>query len=126
MAYGKELILDLYGCDASKFNRPALRKFFKELCELIDMNREELHFWDYEGFPEEKAAAPPHLKGTTAIQFLSTSNITIHALDIGEFYINLFTCKEFNVDAAVKFISDWLGNDDYDLHTLQRGRRTGT
>ena len=42
--YGKELILDLHECDPSKFNRKDLEQFCIELCELIDMNREEIHY----------------------------------------------------------------------------------
>ena len=61
--YGKELILDLYDCDSLRFTRKHIGDFFKQLCELIDMEREDLHWWDYEGEPEEYDKAPEHLKG---------------------------------------------------------------
>ncbi len=102
--YGRELILDMYGCDPLLFSRLHIKQFLIELCELIDMERCDLHFWDYEDL-EEKAKAPPHLDGTSAVQFIKTSNITIHTLDkIGEVYLNLFTCKDFDVKKAVGFI----------------------
>ena len=34
-SYGKEFILDLHGCDVTKFTRPAIERFCEELCELI-------------------------------------------------------------------------------------------
>lgn len=102
--YGKELILDLHECSNSKFNRKDLRKFFKELCELIDMKRCKLHFWDYTGEEAEYYAAPIHLRGTSAVQFISTSNITIHTLDdMKRVYLNIFTCKDFDPDIVVIF-----------------------
>ena len=102
--YGKELILDLHECDTDKFNRKDLRTFCKQLCDLIDMKRCKLVFWDYKGYPEEYELAPVHLKGTSAIQFISTSNITIHTLDVMKrVYLNIFTCKAFNPKIAERF-----------------------
>lgn len=44
--YGTELILDLHDCDPKQFTRGRLTIFFAELCDLIDMKAEDLHFWD--------------------------------------------------------------------------------
>ena len=106
--YGEELILDMYGCNISLFNRKDLKRFLIELCEFIDMEREDLHFWDYEGDPEGYEEAPVHLKGTSLVQFIKTSNITIHTLDaLGRMYINVFSCKPFDHEAAKEFICNW-------------------
>lgn len=106
--YGKELILDLYGCDPATFNRKSIKQWLDELCELIDMKQEDLHFWDYEGFPEEQLKAPKHLAGTSAVQFITTSDIVIHTLDkIGECYINIFSCKNYDCSEAKEFTKDW-------------------
>lgn len=125
MAYGKELIIDLYGCNAAHFNRADLRRFFKELCELVDMNREDLHFWDYQDYPEEKAEAPPHLVGTSAVQFITTSDIVIHTLDLlGECYINLFTCKPFKTEDALQFCIDFFGAQQSKHTVVARGKES--
>ncbi|GAH48101.1 unnamed protein product, partial [marine sediment metagenome] len=50
--YGYELIMDLHGCDVSKFNRTSLDNYFEKLCKAIDMKRCNLHFWDDVGLPE--------------------------------------------------------------------------
>lgn len=106
--YGKELILDIHDCNTSDFNRKGLTKFFESLCDFIDMERCLLTFWDYEGELEEYAKAPAHLKGTTAVQFISTSNVTIHTLDeMKRVYLNIFSCKDFEPDAVVGFCVAW-------------------
>ncbi len=107
--YGKELTMDLYGCDVNLFNRRDLKKYLVELCGKIGMVREDLHFWDYLGVPKDEIPYDkPHLVGTSVVQFITTSNITIHTLDmIAECYINLFTCKDFDHYAAQSFTRDF-------------------
>jgi S-adenosylmethionine/arginine decarboxylase-like enzyme len=121
--YGKELILDLYGCDPSTFNRISIEKWLKQLCDLIDMQREDLHFWDYEGCPEEKANAPVHLVGTSAVQFITTSDIVIHTVDmLQECYINIFSCKDFDLLPTVDFTKNWFKAGRYEYQAVTRGR----
>ena len=106
--YGKEVIIDLHNCDPKLFTRKSIENYFIDLCELIDMKREDLHWWDYDGQPEEYAAAPAHLKGISAIQFIQTSNITIHTLDeLKQVYLNIFSCKDFDARTVIKFTRIW-------------------
>ena len=106
--YGKELILDLHGCDPQRFTRKNIKKFLVNLCLLIDMERQDLHWWDYKGYPKVYGTAPAHLKGTSVIQFITTSNITIHTLDeLKRVYINIFSCKEFDEDLAMNTVIWW-------------------
>lgn len=104
MSYGKELILDLHNCDPETFNRNSIKNYFVELCDLIDMEACDLHFWDDVGVPDEEKQTDPRTKGTSAIQFILTSNITIHTLDLMRaVYVNLFSCKDFDTDMASAF-----------------------
>ncbi len=108
MSYGKELIIDMHECNIEMFNRSRIRTYLINLCSKIDMNREDLHWWDYEDDMDGYLNAPSHLKGTTCIQFISTSNITIHALDdLKKVFINIFSCKEFDTDIVVEYTSDF-------------------
>ena len=101
-SYGKELILDLHGCNPGKFTRKSILKFFTLLCDKIGMEQHDAHFWDYENWPDEYEKAPIHLKGTSAIQFITTSNITIHTLDVlRKVFLNIFSCKDFDTDIVV-------------------------
>jgi len=119
--YGIELILDLHGCDSSKFTRESISGYFERLCELIDMKREVLHFWDDVGVPEEDKQNLPHTQGTSAVQFILTSSIVIHALDqLGAIYINIFSCKAYDPKLAEKFTVEWFGASDCSARFIER------
>jgi S-adenosylmethionine/arginine decarboxylase-like enzyme len=119
--YGIELILDLHGCDSSKFTRVSINKYFERLCVLIDMQREELYFWDDEGVSEEDKQTSPHTQGTSAIQFILTSSIVIHTLDqLKAVYINIFSCKSFDPKVAEQFSTEWFGATDCSARCLDR------
>lgn len=119
--YGYELILDLHGCDPNTFNRSSIKEYFKKLCKLIKMTRSDLHFWDDVGVAPEEQQTSPHTKGTTAIQFILTSNITIHTLDLlKNVYINIYSCKEFDVDIAMKFSVKWFKGNIVNSHLIER------
>lgn len=120
--YGYELIIDLQGCDVSKFTRRKLKLFFKELCELIQMQRCKLYFWDAIGIPIEKQQLSPHAEGISAVQFILTSSIVIHTLDLSKsVYINIFSCKSFNEKIALDFSKKWFSSTKYTLHHIKRG-----
>ena len=105
--YGFELLLDLHGCDAELFNRDYIDKFFTDLCDLIGMEKCEVHFWDDVGVPEEEQQKLPHTKGTSAVCFILTSTIVIHTLDLlGAIYVNIFSCKPFDPDVAAEFTGE--------------------
>ena len=124
--FGKELLLDLYGCDVSTFNRKSITEWLEQLCELIDMHREDLHFWDYDGVPDEEIPYDkPHLVGISAVQFITTSNIVIHTLEmLGECYIDIFSCKEYDESAAKDFTVKWFKAKKEHHHIIRRGRHT--
>lgn len=99
--YGEEVILDLHDCDPETFNRESIEAYFKWICESEGMERCDLHWWDDLETPEEEKETEPHLVGTSAIQFIKTSNITIHTLDmLGKVFINAFTCGEIDEHAV--------------------------
>ena len=53
-SYGKELILDLHNCNPDKFTRESIGQYFIDLCNLIDMQRSDLHWWDDFDLPESE------------------------------------------------------------------------
>ena len=119
--YGKELILDLHECNPDVFTRYYINKFFKELCNEIDMEACKVAWWDYKGYPEEYKKAPRHLKGTSAIQFISTSNITIHTLDeMKRVYLNVFSCKNFCTDTAASFCANYFNGNVVNKQIITR------
>lgn len=121
-SYGKELILDLRDCNPALFTRRDIERFFAELCEKIGMEPCDLHFWDDLDTPEDEKETEPHLKGTSAIQFIKTSNITIHTLDLlSAVYLNIFSCKDFNAIEVEKFAADWFQGEAGRSLVVRRG-----
>jgi len=119
--YGCELILDLQGCDVSTFNRKSLDSFFTELCDLIEMERCEVHFWDDVGVPPGEQQTLPHTKGTSAVCFILTSTIVVHTLELLKAaYVNIFSCKEFDSKAAEEFTKKWFGAQDCSTRFIDR------
>ena len=119
--YGIELILDIHDCDPITFQRANIKTFFTVLCDRIDMEAEDLHFWDDLDTPEEEKETEPHLIGTSAIQFIRTSNITIHTLDIMKrVYLNIFSCKDFDENIVRQTALDFFGGIIVSSHLIER------
>ena len=119
--YGYELILDLHGCDVGKFNRTSLDNYFEKLCKSIDMKRCDLYFWDDEGLPPEKKQTLPHTKGSSAVQFILTSSIVIHTLELLEaVYVNIFSCKPFDEKVAEEITKEWFVANGCRSHFIER------
>ncbi len=119
--YGFELIMDLHGCDESRFNRESLDEYFEKLCKAIDMKKCERYFWDDVGLPEEEKQTSPHTKGTSAVQFILTSTIVVHTLDLLKaVYVNIFSCKPFDEKAAEQITKEWFGAQESRTHFIER------
>ncbi len=119
--YGFELIMDLHGCDVATFTRTSLRDYFAEVCKAIEMERCELHFWDDVGVPAEQQQTAPHAKGTSAVQFILTSSIVIHTLDLLKaVYVNIFSCKPYDRDVAEKLTKEWFRAKDCRATFIER------
>ena len=119
--YGQELILDLHQCDVSKFNRDDIDTFFEEVCSLTKMVQCERYWWDDFVVPVEEQQTAPHATGTSAVQFILTSSIVIHTLDLlGKVYINVFTCKDFDPKIVAKYAERWFGGIIAATHFIAR------
>ena len=119
--YGHELVLDLHGCNVEMFNRDSIDRFFTELCDLIDMKKCEVYFWDDLDVPEEERQTAPHAKGTSAVCFILTSSIVIHTLDLLEsVYVNIFSCKSFDPETAADYASKFFQADSYNKTFIER------
>jgi S-adenosylmethionine decarboxylase len=114
--YGKEIIIDLIGCDVPSMQRKNLEKFFIELADLAKMERvQRPYFW-------KETSNIPHLKGMSGVQFIKTSNILIHTLDITKTaYINFFSCKDFNVNKVVNYCKKHFGAEFVNYVVITRG-----
>lgn len=116
--YGQELILDLHQCSNATMSVD-IEGFCEELVELVDMQAEDFHIWVSDPGDEKN----PKIFGISALQFILTSNITVHVLPLlqgGSVYLNLFSCKEFNSDIATKFVEHYFEATECRAQTLER------
>ncbi len=119
--YGFELIIDLHGCDVGKFNREGLDEYFDKVCKAIDMEKCERYWWDDVGVTEEERQTSPHTKGTSAVQFILTSTIVVHTLDLLKaVYINIFSCMTFDRQVAEQITKEWFGAKECMTHFIER------
>ncbi len=121
MSYGLELVLDMNECNVAKFTRKDIKTFCSQLCKLIGMQAEDLYFWDDCHVPLAKRQTNPKTKGTTAVQFILTSNITIHTLDLlGAVFINIFSCEDFDTRLAEEFALQYFSAGKHKALVIER------
>jgi len=119
--YGTELILDLRNCNPDKMNRRDVGLFYDRLCLLIDMTPTVRKFDHWESTPKKDWPKESHLLGVSAVQFIVTSSITIHALwKLKNVYINIFSCKKFNVEKTKKFASEYFEGEIIQALSIER------
>jgi S-adenosylmethionine decarboxylase len=101
--WGYHTLLDCSECNIEAItNKETLTKWVKTLVERIDMvpygEPQVLHFGHNE----------VHLEGWTVIQLIETSNIIAHFNDhTGEGYIDIFSCKEYNMQDAIDTVVEF-------------------
>jgi len=102
--WGYHLILDCQGCDIKKItNRDEIKKFIQTLVKKIDMKPYKDPIIEHFATHNIEAA------GFSFVQLIETSAITGHLVDKnGDAYIDIFSCKKFNIDEAKKFVDLYL------------------
>lgn len=101
--WGYMLLLDCHNCSPTRIsNKDYLTDWVKSLVARIGMvpfgEPQVVHF----GHNER------HLEGWTVIQLIETSNIIAHFNDhTGEGYIDIFSCRPFDIEEAVKQVEFW-------------------
>src|SRR3989338_62990 len=106
-AWGLLGSINLYGCDRAKITTPAvMREFITTLCREIDMTPH--------GEPMIDKFAEGSMEGYSVLQFIETSSITIHFDDkIGNrAFIDIFSCKFFDVARAAEFCQNFFAAKD--------------
>ena len=109
---GRHVVLDAYVERTDVFNVKTLTDLFYGLAKTLDM--------DLLGVPhfEEVVLDPSKLTGNkfqdeggiTGTCVISTSHIAIHTWKLRQFFsMDIFSCKDFNEEHALKFVCDHLG-----------------
>jgi len=101
--WGYHLILDCAGCQREKItDRENLVRFVKALVVAIDMKAYG------EPTVEHFATHDPEKAGFSLVQLIETSSITGHFVDKnGDAYLDIFSCKEFDIEMTKKVIDQF-------------------
>ena len=117
-AFGPHLTLDLIGCPKEILQDYNLHfKLLKDLPELIGMTPiTQPYVFPYSGLvPEDK--------GITGIVIIAESHLSIHSFeDKGYTFIDMFSCKPFDVEKAEKYIMDLFKPEKVERNLIQRGK----
>jgi S-adenosylmethionine decarboxylase len=105
LIFGWELILDVYECNRGTISdEAAIKKFARGLCEAIGMKPYGEPLTPYFGEKLE------HTKGYSLLQFVETSSIVGHFSEgSGAVYLNIFSCKEYDIEKAEDFAKEYFG-----------------
>ncbi len=115
--WGQHLVLDMNGCNNERLaNKENIINWTKELVEAIDMVAYG------EPVIEHFATHSHEAAGYTLVQLIETSAISAHfAENIGQAYIDIFSCKSFDNKVARKICENYFEPEIIKQSVLMRG-----
>jgi S-adenosylmethionine/arginine decarboxylase-like enzyme len=92
--WGMLAAIDLHGCQRTRLEDPdTIRRFVPALIETVGMSAQ--------GPLRLGRFGDGELEGWSAMQFIETSSITIHADEVsGRCFVDVFSCRPFDPDTA--------------------------
>jgi S-adenosylmethionine decarboxylase len=119
--FGPHLLLDCYGCDKKRLKDLGfVIKFLDGLVDLIGMHKiAPPHAFYYPGKPGSFDKG-----GVSGIVIITESHISIHTFPHPNGYVNIdiFSCKEFDINSAIAFTVKAFKAKKFDKKLLMRGR----
>ncbi len=117
-AFGPHLMLDLRECVAEKLrDYDLIFEILHDLPEKIGMTRiTQPYVFPYSGLvPEDK--------GITGTVIIAESHISIHTFQEKDYcFVDVFSCKDFDVDFAAKYLINAFESKNYDKYVVHRGK----
>ncbi len=116
--FGPHLILEAYGCSKAKLADLTV------LSQVLDSYPEQLqmtkimppYVFTYRGAVEDDW-------GVSGVVLIAESHISIHTFPDKQFVtLDIFSCRDFDIDAAIKYFCDIFEPTSYDKQVLMRGR----
>lgn len=116
--FGPHVTIDLIGCPKEILSDYELHfNYLKMLPGLIQMTPiTQPYVFPYSGLvPEDK--------GITGIVIIAESHLSIHSFeDKGYSFIDIFSCKGFDVDKAIEITLSTFKPQTYELNIVERGK----
>ena len=117
-SFGPHLMLDLRECNEEKLkDYDLVFSILHELPEKVGMTRiTQPYVFPYSGLvPEDK--------GITGTVIIAESHISIHTFQEKDYcFVDVFSCKDFDVEFAAKYIISAFESKSYDKYVVQRGK----
>jgi S-adenosylmethionine decarboxylase len=116
-SFGPHITLDLKNCPKELLSNYNLHfEYLKQLPELIQMTPiTQPYVFPYSGLI-------PSDKGITGIVVIAESHISIHSFEEkGYSFIDIFSCKDFDIDKAVQITLDMFKPESYEINVVKRG-----
>ena len=115
--WGQHLVLDFNGCP---------KELLEDKENILNWNKELVHSIDMVAYGDpviEHFATHSHeAAGYTLLQMIETSNIAAHfAENIGQVYIDVFSCKAFDVEVALGICKKYFNPTQANMHNMDRG-----
>ncbi len=113
--WGVSSCIDLYECDLALMqNEAEIKRFVRELCDLIKMHRfgdtQVVHFGE-----------DPRVTGFSMTQLIETSLISAHFADHScAIYLDVFSCAPYNPDDAAAFAARFFKAQHYKVQVNSR------
>lgn len=113
--WGVASAIDIYGCDPAKIrDAESIRRFVRELCELIEMKRygetQVVHFGE-----DERVA------GFSMVQLIETSLISAHFANLtNAVYLDVFSCKPYDPEVVMAFSQAFFGGTHCNINVTLR------
>lgn len=118
--FGPHLTIDLYGCDAGLLaDAVHIYNILDEMPALLKMRKiTKPQILPYAGSPGSFDRG-----GVSAFVMIATSHISIHTF-VHQRYasVDIFSCKEFDTEKAVRYISGKFKAKKIETNLLSRGR----
>jgi S-adenosylmethionine/arginine decarboxylase-like enzyme len=115
--WGFHLLLDCGGCNANIADEPQIRRFLKAVVKAADMKAV--------GEPMVHSFGTGYDGGYSAMQMITTSSITLHGDNrTGSMYVDVFSCKSFDVDAVSAAVAAFFQPREWKQHFIYRDAPT--
>lgn len=116
--FGPHLMLDLKQCDKESLsNYELIFNTLNDLPEKIGMTKiTQPYVFPYSGLvPEDK--------GITGVVIIAESHISIHTFQEKDYcFVDIFSCKDFDVEFAAKYMISVFGAKKHDKFVVSRGK----
>ena len=114
-AWGISTAVDIYGCNPNTIrSREQIVRFTHQLCDLLGVKRfgetQVVRFGD-----------DPRVYGYSMVQLIETSLVSAHfAEDSNAVYLDIFSCKWYDAEAAGEFARRYFGGQSVRVQTCLR------